>query len=318
MAIAHESEPGFDPTEQNKQPTLFDELIQSQQAEATSADQQTNYFDAPESEPQLPQEDQIAEKKQSNGNLKRFVLLGGSALAGAALTVGLLTLRDSDRELTNNPNQETVAADAPAPQEPGEPNLPTTPERGTKLPYDSNTVLGIVNVTENDILVERPGGRKMYVPHLTAASPSEFADSFLTQYACYATTGDNACAMEITTEPDVREAFIRGRKSFEIAEFQSDPLIKNLQLQIYGKPFFLSGEVVDPEHGQAKYIELDPSTELNATVHMGGTEQADVWQGHEVFNGIDYRFGQFRVVYTVDQNNKPNVIHFKMEATTTN
>jgi|GEM_PF-5755537 len=305
MTIAQEPGSEFDPNQIN------DEGVAGPGTEASSGPQAEDsslydYDDSSDDYGFSPEESLT----EPSSNFKQLVLVaGGSALAATALVSSLFFLKGGDDPTETVRAKEAVATDTNPSELPSE--TPVSNEK-TSAGAVKNTVLGIVAVSDADIKLTRPGGEEILVPRLTARSVSEFTDSFLTLYACYMTTGSDLCADEISTKPKVREGLIRTRDYFGVDDLQKDDYNKDAQLEIYGDPFFLSGEVSTPrdEPGTHYYIELDPDTDLRA-YRQGGA----AWQSHENPNIAHYKFDSMRVEYTLDESGKPYVTSFTISTT---
>jgi hypothetical protein len=282
-----QQEPEIGPNEGKgtaEHPTFSQELSEG-------ADQ--GYVVVPEPRPEIAFPAYSDEKSR---NWKRIAMFSAPVL-GIVLAAGALA---SSRG--SEPKAGPIAESTPTP----EPSIAPEPLEVV----GNKTVLGIVEVNDSDIHVTRSNGMEILVPHLKASSPEEFADTFLTQFACYATTGAEACVNEVTDDPDVRRSFTSIRRQLDIATLQATSNLVNTQVEISGTPKFNSGKVANNIR-DLNYIELDPSSELFLDVQAGGTDELNVWQGHNYTGKPDYKFEQLRVEYTVDDSNKVKVVGFK-------
>jgi hypothetical protein len=259
-----------------------------------------------------------------------FVIAGTLTAAGGLLAAALVLDKNSEEHVSTTPDSTSSAEPTTTPS----PSVSETEGIVSNIPRveveggwaDTQTALGIVtpSLERNDILAKRPNGDTILVPRLRVDSPSEFADSFLTLWAAYVTTGDEEVLSEVSTgNPNVRELLIRSRESFGIADAQESPTDRDasmdMQMIIYGSdPFFLSG-VSDSYNDSGEfvtneqYIELDPSTPLFVIRTPFNDTNLDIsWQARNqnYYAGPGARFDTLRVEYAIDDFGAPSITGF--------
>jgi hypothetical protein len=161
------------------------------------------------------------QEKKSRGWLKPVAAFVGVVVVGIGAYVALGQSEGDSPEPNNAPEAE-VPVEEPATEQPVEEN-----------PDTSNVNLGELEPGTNFVTATRLNGEEIRVPRLDNSSPESFANTALSLWACYDTTGSQECLNALSPDSEVQALLRSGREEFIVPQLEIGEISRNGQVIIY-------------------------------------------------------------------------------------